>query len=120
MSGCVHEAMCMTTPHRLDDDSAWHPPESFFPPLVPQMCDAGVECFYGLGGTMFVGGGAAVLGYSPLVEAIGIVNEHADFWISVGCDAPCLRMTGWRCVLSRCDNPCALLGRAVTGHVRAS
>lgn len=37
---------------------------------------------------MFVGSGAAVLGYSPLVEAIGAINEHADFWIQV-------RESGW-------------------------
>ena len=43
----------------------------------------GIEGFVGKGGVMFVGYGAAVLGYSPLIEKIGKVNEHADFFIGV-------------------------------------
>ena len=35
----------------------------------------------GLGGTVYVGTGAGVFGYSPLVEAVGIVNDHKDYWI---------------------------------------
>lgn len=52
--------------------------------LFPKTVCAAIEAFYGLGGTMFIGAGAAVLGYSPLVEAIGLINEHADFWVQVG------------------------------------
>lgn len=37
----------------------------------------------GLGGTVYVGTGAAVFGYSPLWEAVGLVNDHKDFWIQV-------------------------------------
>lgn len=44
---------------------------------------AGIEYYTGLGGTTFVGAGAAVLGRSPMVEAIGIVNKHKDWWIQV-------------------------------------
>ena len=44
---------------------------------------SGIECFYGVGGSIFVGLGAAVMGRSPLIELIPIVNLHADFWIMV-------------------------------------
>lgn len=44
---------------------------------------SGIECFFGVGGSIFVGLGAAVLGRSPLIELIPIVNLHADFWIMV-------------------------------------
>lgn len=37
----------------------------------------------GLGGTVYVGTGAGVFGYSPLVEAIALVNDHKDYWIQV-------------------------------------
>lgn len=39
--------------------------------------------YTGLGGTVYVGTGAGVFGYSPLVEAIAIVNPHKDYWIQV-------------------------------------
>ncbi|KAM3567526.1 hypothetical protein VYU27_010332, partial [Nannochloropsis oceanica] len=42
---------------------------------------SGVEVFYGIGGSIFVGLGAAVMGRSPLIELIAIVNLHVDFWI---------------------------------------
>jgi len=44
---------------------------------------SGVEVFYGIGGSIFVGLGAAVMGRSPLIELIAIVNLHVDFWIMV-------------------------------------
>jgi hypothetical protein len=37
----------------------------------------------GLGGTLYVGTGAGVFGFSPLVEAIALVNPHKDYWIQV-------------------------------------
>ena len=42
-----------------------------------------IEVFYGIGGSIFVGLGAAVMGRSPLIELIPIVNLHVDFWIMV-------------------------------------
>ena len=44
---------------------------------------SGIEFFKGWGGTCFVGAGGAVLGYSPLIEAAAIKNEHNDYWIAV-------------------------------------
>jgi hypothetical protein len=44
---------------------------------------SGIEVFYGVGGSVFVGLGAAVMGRSPLIEIIAIVNLHVDFWIMV-------------------------------------
>jgi hypothetical protein len=44
---------------------------------------SGIEVFYGVGGSIFVGLGAAVMGRSPLLEFIPIVNLHVDFWIMV-------------------------------------
>ena len=35
---------------------------------------------------MFVGAGAAVMGRSPLIELIPIVNLHIDFWIMGSCE----------------------------------
>ncbi len=35
---------------------------------------------------MFVGAGAAVMGRSPLIEIIPIVNLHIDFWIMGSCE----------------------------------
>ena len=52
----------------------------------PFVCMSGVEAFYGYGGCMFVGAGAAVMGRSPLIELIPIVNLHADFWIMGSCE----------------------------------
>lgn len=48
----------------------------------------------GLGGTVYLGAGAAVLGYSPQIEMVAIKNEHFDFWIMVrmwshGCREAC-------------------------------
>lgn len=37
----------------------------------------------GLGGTCYLGAGAAVMGYSPLIEKIAIINEHFDYWYMV-------------------------------------
>ena len=45
-----------------------------------------MEFFKGRGGTCYVGAGAAVLGYSPLVEAIAIYNKHKDYWIQGSCE----------------------------------
>lgn len=44
---------------------------------------AGFEYMEGPGGVLFVGAGAAVLGFSVLIEEIYVVNEHVDFWINV-------------------------------------
>jgi len=46
----------------------------------------GLEYFSGRGGIVFLGVGAAVLGYSQLYEYIYLVNEHADYWISATCE----------------------------------
>lgn len=51
-----------------------------FSPL--SQCGA-LEYFGGRGGSIFVGGGAALLGYSPLFHAVALHNEHAHWWISV-------------------------------------
>lgn len=52
----------------------------------PFVCMSGIEVFYGIGGCMFVGAGAAVMGRSPLIELIPIVNLHVDFWIMGSCE----------------------------------
>ena len=45
----------------------------------------------GLGGTVYLGAGAAVLGYSPQIEMVAIKNEHFDFWIMVRASVcPCV------------------------------
>lgn len=45
-----------------------------------------IEYFKGLGGTLYVGIGGAVLGYSSHTEIIALVNEHFDFWIAGSCE----------------------------------
>ena len=42
-----------------------------------------IEVFYGIGGSIFVGLGAAVMGRSPFFGLHAIDNPHADFWIMV-------------------------------------
>lgn len=49
----------------------------------PTVAVSGVESFWGRGGTVFVGAGAAVMGRSPLIEIMRIINLHADYWIMV-------------------------------------
>ncbi len=53
----------------------------------------------GLGGTVYLGAGAAVMGYSPHNEMIAWHNEHIDFWIMVrwllsDCVHACFRGVG--------------------------
>lgn len=45
----------------------------------PFVIISGVEVFYGLGGCLFVGAGAAVMGRSQLIEIIAIVNLHCEY-----------------------------------------
>src|SRR6056297_2248048 len=45
-----------------------------------------IEVFKGYGGTLFVGTGALVVGYSPLAEAIAIVPPHKDYWVQGTCE----------------------------------
>jgi hypothetical protein len=52
----------------------------------------------GLGGTVYVGTGAGVFGYSPLVEAIGIANDHKDYWIQARVHLPPSRRVSCVCV----------------------
>jgi hypothetical protein len=44
---------------------------------------AAIDFFAGIGGTTFVGAGAAVLGYSAAIEFIALGNEVKTFWITV-------------------------------------
>ena len=45
----------------------------------PFIIISAVEVFYGLGGCLFVGAGAAVMGRSQLIEIIAIVNLHGAY-----------------------------------------
>jgi hypothetical protein len=36
-----------------------------------------------LGGTLYLGAGGVVMGWSPHTEFIAIINEHIDFWFMV-------------------------------------
>lgn len=45
--------------------------------------DVAVDFFGGVGGSVFVGAGSAVMGYSPSIEVIPVVNKHKDFYIQV-------------------------------------
>lgn len=46
-------------------------------------CIAAIDYFAGLGGTTYVGAGAAVLGYSAAIEFLALSNEIKTFWITV-------------------------------------
>ena len=49
---------------------------------VPMIEISGIEYFQGLGGTTWVGAGAAVLGYAPVIEMVGMNNE-VGVWVCV-------------------------------------